>query len=93
MAPTAAQISQWLRTERERGGHARRAASVLLDVAEKTIERWEDPEQESLPDADQFLALVVFYKSNIMQFLARKVEPKGAATSDTTAPERKRKLG
>ena len=56
-----ARICQWLRDEREAAGKARRAASVLLDVTEKTVARWEDPNEGSLPDAAQFFALVRLY--------------------------------
>lgn len=92
MAPTATQISQWLRDNRERLKLARRAASVALDVTEKTIERWEDPDHPALPPADQFLALVVLYKADIQQFLAKRVtrERGGQAESEL---ERKRRTG
>jgi hypothetical protein len=47
---------------REAAEKSRRAASVLLDVTEKTIERWEDPEKPaSLPNAAEFFRLVAFY--------------------------------
>lgn len=52
-----------LREWRERRDLSRRRAAVHLDVAERTIVRWEDPADDALPPADQFLRLVAFYSA------------------------------
>lgn len=90
VGPTLARISEWLRAARERAGLARRPVSVRLDVSEKTVERWEDPDNPSLPPAHQFLDLVVFYKADVLELLAKRFKAGGAGQS---APERKSRAG
>lgn len=73
MAVGASQISAWLRERRERARLSRRVVSVRLDVAERTIVRWEDPDDPALPPADQFLTLVRLYgaAADLLTLVAR----------------------
>lgn len=66
-------LAEWLRDAREKADKPRRAAAVLLDVTEKTIERWEDPKApNSLPNVAQFFRLAAFYSADVKYLLARK---------------------
>lgn len=96
--PTVAQVSEWLREARDEEEKTRRQVSVLLDVTEKTVERWEDPERPNLPDAHQFLTLVVYYKASMLDLLAlpstkgSRARGRGADAGDEEeGPGRKRK--
>lgn len=98
--PDARAVKAWLRTARERADKARRAAAVYLDVAEQTVVRWEDPDSDALPPADKFLALVMFYRANILELLAirdvqgtRRAAGGGSGHEKPGGPERKRRTG
>lgn len=95
MTPEASQISQWLRDARDRAKLARRAASVHLDVTERTIQRWEDPEDESLPPADQLFALVRFYKAErqMLVLLGNWEKKKGSTKAEGGEGRRRKAAG
>lgn len=92
-------VSVWLRDARDRAGLTRRQVSDHLGVTEGAIQNWENPEKPALPPADQFLALVVFYRANILELLAiRATAPSraaggGSGHGDPTGPERRRRTG
>lgn len=98
--PKRSQICSWLRTAREGAKLTRRTVSTALNVTERQIFNWEDPKGTALPPADDFLALVLLYKADVGELLARKYSRATSRSADTLeshdetgGPGRRRKLG
>lgn len=98
-SPDSSQISKWLRDARDRAGLTRRQVSDRIGVTEGAIQNWENEEKPALPPADQFLALVVFYRANVLELLASRAERPSRAAGGAGGhekpgkPERSRRTG
>lgn len=79
LPPDRSQICRWLRQSRDGAGLSRRAVSDAINVTERAIQSWEDPDDSPLPPADKFLALVMLYNADVYSILPRQ---KGAGLSE-----------
>lgn len=70
MSPTASQIGEWLRAARLRAKKTREEAAPQVGTTIRTLARWEDG--EAAPPADQFFAMVLLYRADVLTLLARK---------------------
>lgn len=104
--PTKAEIGAWLKRAREkardsaepdkRADYAQASVATRLGVRERAVRMWE--KGKTAPPADQFLDLVLFYRADILELLARKYTGKPATSASggeggTEEPERTRRTG